>query len=72
MAQLADCEIHACRFKLGAPALEQLAAIDWDKPDGRRDVDALIQRRMVVVETVRKHLAGYPKSRLPGARDRLH
>ena len=26
----------------------------------------------LLVETVRTHLAGYPKSRLPGARDRLH
>jgi hypothetical protein len=110
---LADCEIHACKFKLGAPALEQLEAIDWDKPDARGNVDALVQRRMVefvaayqkegraafgryldkpdgltvaqatgtlldqmkakvLVETVRTHLAGYPESRLPGARDRLH
>jgi hypothetical protein len=110
---LADCELHACKFKLGAPALEQLAAIDWSKPDARRDVDALVQRRMVefvgayqkegraalgryvdkpdglsvteatgmlldqmkamlLVETVRTHFAGYPKSRLRGARDRLH
>jgi hypothetical protein len=110
---LADCEVHACKFKLGAPALEALGAIDWDEPDARRDVDALVQRRMVelvgayqkqgraalggyldkpnsltvtqatgmlldqmkakvLVETVRTHLAGYPGSRLPGARDRLH
>jgi hypothetical protein len=110
---LADCEVHACKFKLGAPALEALGAIDWEKPDARREVDALLQRRMVefvgayqkegraalgryldkpdglsvtqatgmlldqmkakvLVETVRTHLAGYPKSRLPGARDRLH
>ena len=110
---LADCEIHACKFKLGAPALEQLRAIDWEKPDARREVDALVQRRMVefvaayqkeglaalgryvdkpnamtvpeatgmlldqmkaklLLETVRSHLSGYPKSRLPGARDRLH
>lgn len=110
---LADCEVHACKFKLGAPALDQLAAIDWDHPDARRDVDALVRRRMVefvlayqkegraalgryldkpsaltvteatgmlldqmkaklLVETARTHLAGYPRSRLPGARDRLH
>jgi hypothetical protein len=110
---LADCELHACKFKLGEPGLEALGAIDWDKPDARRDVDALVQRRMVefvvayqkegraalgryvdkpdalsvteatgmlldqmkakpLVETARTHLAGYPKSRLRGARDRLH
>jgi hypothetical protein len=110
---LVDCEIHACKFKLGAPGLEQLGAIDWNAPDARRKVDALMQRRMVeavaayqkegraalgryvdkpgalsvteatgmlldqmkakpVVEKVRTHLAGYPASRLPGARDRMH
>lgn len=110
---LADCEIHDCKFKLGARALEELAAIDWDSPDARRNVDALVRRRIVefvvayqkdgraafgtyldkpdartlpeatgmlldqmkvgpLVETVRTHLRGYPKTRLPGARDRLH
>ena len=110
---LADCEIHACKFKLGDKGLKQLAAIDWDKPSARGDVDALVRRRMVefvsayqkqgldalgryvdkpdaksvpeatgmlldqmkaklMVETVRTHLAGYPKNRLRGARDRLH
>ena len=110
---LADCEIHACKFKLGARALEELGAIDWDSPDARRDVDTLVRRRLVefvadyqkegraafgryldkpdartlpeatgmlldqmkagvLVETVRTHLSGYPKTRLPGARDRLH
>jgi hypothetical protein len=110
---LADCEVHACKFKLGAPALEQLGAIDWNAPDARREVDAMVRRRMVelagayqnegraalgryvdkpnaltvtqatgmlldqmkakvLVETVRTHLADYPKSRLRGARDRLH
>ena len=44
---LADCEIHACKFKLGARALEELGAIDWDSPDARRNVDALVQRRIV-------------------------
>jgi hypothetical protein len=44
---LADCEIHACKFKLGARALEELGAIDWDSPDARRNVDALVRRRIV-------------------------
>jgi hypothetical protein len=44
---LADCEIHACKFKLGAPALKELEAIDWDSPDARRTVDTLVRRRMV-------------------------
>jgi hypothetical protein len=110
---LADCEIHACKFKLGARALEELGAIDWDSPDARRNLDALLRRRLVefvaayqkegraalgryldkadarsvpeatgmlldqmqaalLVETVRTHLRGYPKTQLPGARDRLH
>jgi hypothetical protein len=110
---LSDCEIHACKFKLGARALEELGAIDWDAPDARGKVDALVRRRIVelvaayqkegaevlgryvdkpdarsvleatgmlldqmqagvLVETIRTHLGGYPKSRLPGARDRLH
>ena len=110
---LADCEIHACKFKLGARALEELGAIDWDSPDARRNVDTLVRGRIVefvaayqkegraalgryldkadarsvpeatgmlldqmkaalLVETVRTHLRGYPKTRLPGARDRLH
>ena len=110
---LADCEIHACKFKLGARALEELGAIDWDSPDARSNVDALLRGRIVefvaayqkegraalgryldkpdarsvpeatgmlldqmkaalLVETVRTHLRGYPKTRLPGARDRLH
>jgi hypothetical protein len=110
---LADCEIHACKFKLGARALEELEAIDWDSPDARPKVDALLRGRIVefvaayqkegrgalgryldkpdarsvpeatgmlldqmkaavLVETVRSHLRDYPKTRLPGARDRLH
>lgn len=110
---LADCEIHACKFKLGAPALEELGSIDWDSPDARRNVDALVRRRIVefvadyqkegraafgrymdkpdarslpeatgmlldqmragvLVQTVRAHLRDFPKTRLPGARDRLH
>jgi hypothetical protein len=110
---LADCEIHACKFKLGARALAELGAIDWDSPDARAKIDALVRGRMVefvaayqregrtalgryvdkpdarsvpeatgllldqieakrLVETVRTHLLGYPKTRLPGARDRLH
>jgi hypothetical protein len=110
---LADCEIYACKFKLGAAGLKELEAIDWDKPSARGEVDALVRRRLVefvaayqkqgldalgpyvdkpnaksvpeatgmlldqmkeklMVETVRTHLAGYPKSRLPGARDRLY
>jgi hypothetical protein len=110
---LVDCEIHDCKFKLGARALEQLDAIDWDSPDARSKVDELVRHRMVefvaayqregraafgqylykpdartlpeatgmlldqmkiglLVETVRTHLRGYPKTRLPGARDRLH
>jgi hypothetical protein len=110
---LADCGIRACKFKLGAPALAQLEAIDWDDPNARRAVDALVRRRMVelmaayrkegrnslgryldkpdglsvteatgmlldqmkaklLVDTVRAHLGGYPASRVPGARDRLH
>ena len=44
---LADCEIHACKFKLGARALEELGAIDWDSPDARRNVDALLRGRIV-------------------------
>lgn len=109
---LADCEIHACKFKLGDTGMKELAAIDWDKPNARRKVNALVRRRMVefvaayqkqgldalgryidkpdgksvpeatgllldqmkaklMVETVRAHLAGYPKSRVRGARDRL-
>jgi len=60
---LADCEIHACKFKLGARALEELGAIDWDSPDARRNVDALV---------VRTHLRDYPRTRFGGARDRLH
>ena len=48
---LADCEIHACKFKLGARALEGLGAIDWDSPDARRKVDELVRRRMVAFVT---------------------
>jgi hypothetical protein len=44
---LADCEIHACKFKLGERALKDLKAIDWDAPDARDQVDALVRRRMV-------------------------
>jgi hypothetical protein len=110
---LADCEIHACKFKLGTHALNELRAIDWDSPDARPKVDALLRGRLVefvaayqkegrgalgryldkpdarsvpeatgllldqmkaalLVETVRTHLRDYPKSRLPGTRDRLH
>lgn len=110
---LADCAIHACKFKLGARALEELGAIDWDSPDARSEVDALLRGRIVefvaayqkegraalgryldkpdarsvpeatgmlldqmkaavLVETVRTHLRDYPRTRLPGARDRLH
>jgi hypothetical protein len=110
---LADCELHACKFKLGAHALEELGAIDWNAPDPRSDVDALVRRRIVefvaayqkegraalgryvdkpdarsvveatgtlldqmktalLAETVRTQFRGYPKTRLPGARDRLH
>ena len=110
---LADCEVHACKFKHGARALEELGAIDWDLPDARSSVDALLRGRIVefvaayqkegraalgryldkpdarsvpeatgmlldqmkaavLVETVRTHLRDYPKTRLPGARDRLH
>jgi hypothetical protein len=110
---LADCEIHACKFKLGSTALKELEAIDWDEPDARRELDALVRRRLaefvtayqregrgalgryvdkpdaqsvpeatgmlldqmqakVLVQTVRTHLGGYPRNRLPGARDRLH
>ena len=110
---LADCEIHACKFKLGERGLKELEAIDWGAPDARSQVDALVRRRLVefvasyqkeglaalgryldkpkglsvpeatgmlldqmkaklLLETVRAHLAGYPKTRLRGARDRLH
>jgi hypothetical protein len=110
---LADCEVHDCKFKLGARALEQLDAIDWNSPDARRKLDDLVRRRMVefvaayqregraafgqyldkpdarslpeatgmlldqmkiglLVETVRTHLRDFPKTRVPGARDRLH
>ena len=44
---LADCEIHACKFKLGARALAELEAIDWDSPDARPKVDALLRGRIV-------------------------
>jgi hypothetical protein len=44
---LADCEIHACKFKLGERALKQLEAIDWNAPDAREQLDALVRRRMV-------------------------
>lgn len=110
---VADCEAHACKFKLGEQLLKQLEAIDWEAPDARTQVDVLVRRRMVdfvgayqkqgraalgryvdkpdarsVVETtnilleqlqdgvlleaVRTHFRGYPKSRVRGARDRLH
>ena len=109
---LADCQIHACKFKLGERGLKELEAIDWSAPDARSQVDAVVRRRLVefvasyqkeglaalgryvdkpkgltvpeatgmlldqmkaklLLETVRTHLAGYPK-KLPGARDRLH
>jgi hypothetical protein len=44
---LADCEVHDCKFKLGAPALKEIEAIDWDAPGAREEVDALVRRRMV-------------------------
>jgi hypothetical protein len=44
---LADCEVHACKFKLGERLLKQLEAVDWESPDARNQVDALVQRRMV-------------------------
>lgn len=44
---LADCEVHACKFKLGAAALEELAKIDWDSPDARNQVDELVRGRML-------------------------
>ncbi len=44
---LADCEIHACKFKLGATALKELEAIDWDAPDAGQKLDALVRRRLV-------------------------
>jgi hypothetical protein len=44
---LADCEIHACKFKLGEPALEDLEAIDWSAPDAQSRADALFRRRML-------------------------
>ena len=110
---LADCEVHACKFKLGERALEKLESIDWDAPDARSRVDELVRQRMVelaaayqkegraalgryldkpnarsvseatgilleqmhargLLEKVRTHLGGYPKTRVPGARDRLH
>ena len=110
---LADCEVHACKFKLGERLLKQLEAIDWAAPEARNQVDALVRRRMVdfvaayqkegraalgryvdkptparswrpptsswsrcrperCAETVRTHFGGYPKSRVRGARDRLH
>jgi hypothetical protein len=110
---LADCEVHACKFKLGERGLKDLEAIDWNAPDARDRVDAVVRRRMVdfatayqkegraalgryvdkpnarsvaqatgtllaqmrsggLPQAVRTHLAGYPKSRVPGARDRLY
>lgn len=33
---LADCEIHACKFKLGERALKDLEAIDWNAPDAKK------------------------------------
>lgn len=44
---LADCEIHACKFKLGEQGLADLKTIDWSAPDARSQVDALFRRRMV-------------------------
>jgi len=44
---LADCEIHACKFKLGEQALKELEAVDWAAPDAPGQVDALVRRRMV-------------------------
>jgi hypothetical protein len=110
---LADCEVHACKFKLGELMLKQLEAIDWEAPEARNQLDALVRRRMVdfvaayqkegraalgryvdkpdsrsvseatdilleqmqdraLLEAVRTHFRGYPKSRVPGTRDRLH
>jgi hypothetical protein len=46
---LVDCEIHACKFKLGEPAMKALEAVDWDAADARSQVDALFRRRMVEV-----------------------
>ena len=48
-----------------------------DKPDAKSVPEATgmlldQMKAKLMVETVRTHLAGYPKSRLPGARDRLH
>jgi hypothetical protein len=48
---LADCEIHACKFKLGEPGLKELEAIDWDAPDARSRLDALMRSRMVEFAT---------------------
>lgn len=44
---LADCEVHACKFKLGEPALAALAKVDWDLPDARDRIDALARGRML-------------------------
>ena len=44
---LADCEVHACKFKLGEQGLKELEAIDWEAPDARSKVDALARRRIV-------------------------
>jgi hypothetical protein len=109
---LADCQVHACGFKLGARALKDLEAIDWEKADARDRVDALVRARMVdlvtayrkegrpglgqyvdkadsrsvadmtgklleqmrvpgLAQRVRTYFTEYPKSRIPGARDRL-
>jgi hypothetical protein len=48
---LADCELHACKFKLGEPALKDLAAIDWSAPDAQSRADALFRRRMLELVT---------------------
>jgi hypothetical protein len=110
---LADCEVHACKFKLGERLLKQFEAIDWEAPGAQNQADALVRGRMVdlvatyqkegraalgryvdkpdarsvseatdillkqmqtrgVLELVRTHFGGYPKSRVRGARDRLH
>jgi hypothetical protein len=44
---LADCELQACKFKLGAQALKDMESIDWTAPDAQTRADALFRRRMV-------------------------
>src|SRR4030095_1240256 len=36
---LSDCEMHACKLKLRARALEELGAIEWSSPGPRTDGD---------------------------------